>query len=309
MARRKPAISPAVIHKLREILSQLNHVFPDKNKRTEFTHLAKWTLDYFSREFEIARTPHQLQPKTHMDILNLEILCTLIAPQETIVKKQMDAVRQGVDDAALKIPPKNVFLRFTSSKRLAFEVHRGRNMYFIMTSFLTAPWNESYYYWLGQMSARLFVKKKVPKRVVQNFKDAVRANLEQHSAIANTKPSDPGLLRLFQELNRTFFGNELPEVTIRWGRRNKRKLGHWDALRREIVINPLLTKPEVPEYVLRFIVFHEMLHIALPPYRKNGRLVRHHREFKQAEKQFPYYHQSDTWLRENWNKHYRRYAR
>jgi predicted metal-dependent hydrolase len=47
-----------------------------------------------------------------------------------------------------------------------------------------------------------------------------------------------------------------------------------------------------PAYVVRYLVMHELLHIALPP-RKN---VHHHRSFLVAERLLPCYDRACKWL-------------
>jgi hypothetical protein len=49
----------------------------------------------------------------------------------------------------------------------------------------------------------------------------------------------------------------------------------------------MLDHPEVPEYCVAFILYHEMLHHVLPPLKgKRGRRQIHHRAFTTKEKEF-----------------------
>ena len=308
MKRSRPAIPPSVIRKLREISEQITDAFWN-DLHSEYAHLAEWTLQYFQTEFDVARTPHQLQPKTHTMLLNLEVLCSLISQRSSPASHRLEALRHGVADSGLKISDQTVLMEYSPTVRLTFSAAVMLERPVIITPFITAPWDEDFYFNLGRLGAYLVKKRKPPKRIREQFNDAIRNNIRQQAPATRKRSSDPKLKQLFDRMNENLFGNKLPEVTVRWGRFNKRKLGHWDAFRNEIVINPLLNKPEVPPYVLHFILFHEMLHIALPPYRQNGRLLRHHKEFKAAEKQFPYYFQSKTWIEEEWPKHYRRYRK
>lgn len=47
-----------------------------------------------------------------------------------------------------------------------------------------------------------------------------------------------------------------------------------------------------PRYVVRYMIMHELLHIALPP---RGRLA-HHRAFRVAERLWPDYIRANRWL-------------
>lgn len=47
-----------------------------------------------------------------------------------------------------------------------------------------------------------------------------------------------------------------------------------------------------PRYVVRFLIFHEVLHLAIPPHAG----VAHHVAFRVAERLWPDYHRANAWL-------------
>lgn len=53
-----------------------------------------------------------------------------------------------------------------------------------------------------------------------------------------------------------------------------------------------------PRYVLRYLVFHEVLHLAIPPHRG----IAHHRAFNVAERLWPDYRRACEWLRRRQEK-------
>ena len=65
-----------------------------------------------------------------------------------------------------------------------------------------------------------------------------------------------------------------------------------------ITIAGIYNDPTVPRFAIESIMFHEMLHIAIPPFQKNGRNVIHGSAFRQAEKTFPHYHTWRQWCAE-----------
>jgi len=174
--RSRPAIAPSVVRKLREISEQITDAFWN-NVHSEYIHLAEWTLQYFHTEFDIARTPHQLQPKTHAMLLNLEVLCSLMIHQSTPAFRRVEALRQGVADTRLNIPAQKVVLKYDSSSRLMFSgtMVIGRAM--VVTPFVTAPWDEEFYYYLGKVGAYLVKKQAVPKRTRHRFNDAIQTTV------------------------------------------------------------------------------------------------------------------------------------
>jgi len=67
----------------------------------------------------------------------------------------------------------------------------------------------------------------------------------------------------------------------------RRKLAHYDAIADEIVVSPTLDDARVPEYVMRFVVYHELLHKAIGVRSVNGRRRVHTAAFRRAESRFP----------------------
>lgn len=98
------------------------------------------------------------------------------------------------------------------------------------------------------------------------------------------------LSALFERLNEEFFQNGLHVEIIGWSRKSSRTiLGAYDAAFRSISLNRRLDNPLVPEHVVRYVLYHEMLHIHFgDAYCGNRRSV-HHRRFREAEQAFPDY--------------------
>ena len=101
------------------------------------------------------------------------------------------------------------------------------------------------------------------------------------------------LNRIFTRLNRQYFENALSRPQLSWSaRRTKRILGHHDAVHDTIVISKSLDREEIPEYVVEYVLYHEMLHIKHPPRIINGRRVHHTAAFRSEEKRFYRYHEA-----------------
>ena len=119
------------------------------------------------------------------------------------------------------------------------------------------------------------------------------------------KHSRPGkvvdLGKRFTYLNNLYFKGELSDLTLYWAeRKSKRILGQFVPHRREILINSTLDHPLVPESVVDFVLYHEMLHARLDPkISKTGRKTVHHREFKRMERQFEGYNFANEFIKEN----------
>ena len=105
------------------------------------------------------------------------------------------------------------------------------------------------------------------------------------------------LERMFTRLNRRYFDSELPQPTLTWSQRRTRTiLGHHDGVHDTIVISKTLDSAEVPERIVEFILYHEMLHIKHPARLINGRRFYHTKAFRSEEQRFPFYHEAQEWL-------------
>ncbi|MFT5124375.1 MAG: putative metal-dependent hydrolase [Kiritimatiellia bacterium] len=100
---------------------------------------------------------------------------------------------------------------------------------------------------------------------------------------------------LREQVNRSWFDGEL-EVHITWGRNPPRKkrsrytsihFGSYTKASNLIRIHPRLDARDVPEAFVRFVIYHEMLHIVIPPRRVKGRWIYHPPAFREAEQRFP----------------------
>lgn len=98
------------------------------------------------------------------------------------------------------------------------------------------------------------------------------------------------LEEIFARLNERFFKRQLSCRRIGWSARPSRSvLGHYDPAHHTITISRSLDTPSVPEDVVEYLVFHEMLHIRFPLERRGPRRVVHSRAFREAEKNYPHY--------------------
>lgn len=131
------------------------------------------------------------------------------------------------------------------------------------------------------------------------YKPAVRQRIDEvrrqrgRKHLLSPRGQHFDLGEVFDKLNRRFFNGELPSVRLGWSpKRSRTILGHYDSAHRTITISRLLDSPQVPRYLVEYLVFHEMLHIRYPTERDGHRRVVHSRQFRAAEKQFPRYQQA-----------------
>lgn len=104
---------------------------------------------------------------------------------------------------------------------------------------------------------------------------------------------------------------EFPEAGLRcwppvgWGRakgsrsRRSLRLGSYDPVDRLVRLHPVLDSPDVPDWFVRYVLFHELLHAVLDkPAHDGARRVIHGPEFRRRERAYADYARALEWERE-----------
>ena len=107
---------------------------------------------------------------------------------------------------------------------------------------------------------------------------------------------------LFDKLNQEHFESKLVSW-LRWGNSGSKTSYHNKFCDEKGLVHDLITiagvynQPTVPSFALESVLYHEMLHIAVPPIVKPGvRRHVHHKEFRRQEALFPHYDAWQKWL-------------
>ncbi len=122
----------------------------------------------------------------------------------------------------------------------------------------------------------------------------------QHKKYLITQGFVHDLAPLARSVNQEYFNNRIT-ASITWGRDNTRqrartrRLGSYRHDLNLITIHPVMDQPDVPERVVRFIIFHEMLH-ALQP---KGKKRVHDKAFREKERTHPDYEWVQEWQDNN----------
>ena len=105
------------------------------------------------------------------------------------------------------------------------------------------------------------------------------------------------LEKMFTKLNRRYFDSSLERPTLTWSQRKTRNiLGHHDRVYETITISKSLDAPQVPEWFVEFILYHEMLHIKHAARMINGRRYYHTAAFRLDERRFAKFDDAQQWL-------------
>lgn len=102
----------------------------------------------------------------------------------------------------------------------------------------------------------------------------------------------------FARVNAAYFGGLLARPRLTWNQAlTRRKLGHYDFVRDTVMLSVTLDAANVPEYVVDFVMYHELLHKQLGVNVVNGRRYAHTPEFREAEKRFARYAEARAFLK------------
>ncbi len=131
-------------------------------------------------------------------------------------------------------------------------------------------------------------------RTLQNVKQA-----RGRKSIRAPKGRCYDLAELFDEINFEYFDGLMARPPLGWSVRPSRStLGHYDPSHHVIVLSSILDSPEAPLQAVKFVMFHEMLHLKYPTEHRGARRCVHTKEFKAAERVFQNYEGAKKELKE-----------
>ena len=105
------------------------------------------------------------------------------------------------------------------------------------------------------------------------------------------------LNEIFERVNRSFFQNKLEKPVLSWSQKKTHRLfGHQDAVHNTIVISRTLDDSRVPQFVVEFVLYHELLHIVHPMRIVNGKRQIHSPAFRRDERKFTRFEEAELWL-------------
>lgn len=149
------------------------------------------------------------------------------------------------------------------------------------------------------------------RAVVRRFIEGSAENLQRENVYTSRPPRRIGtsrgryynLVPRAQSVNEAHFGGAL-DFRIAWGRADRTgnlhrrhvTLGTALVAERIIRIHPVLDNPHVPGWFLDFIIFHELLHLHIPPYNVGEtRKAVHSPEFTRIERAHPHFEAAQDW--------------
>ncbi|MEY2985284.1 MAG: hypothetical protein RLZZ568_1901, partial [Cyanobacteriota bacterium] len=109
-------------------------------------------------------------------------------------------------------------------------------------------------------------------------------------AVESAKGDHYDLDILFEQLQQDYFSTDFEKPRLMWSHIcSTRKLGHYERSRDRVVLSPTLDRPEIPEYAVAFVLYHELLHKQHGAVWHNHKLMVHTPAFRRSERQFRHY--------------------
>ncbi|MBV9762021.1 MAG: DUF45 domain-containing protein [Acidobacteriaceae bacterium] len=106
------------------------------------------------------------------------------------------------------------------------------------------------------------------------------------------------LCAIFEELNFQYFNGLMACPELGWSLRpSQTTLGHYDPSHHVIVLSVALDSVEAPELLVKYVMFHEMLHLKFPTEHRGARRCVHTKAFKLTEREFQDYKEAITIMR------------
>lgn len=104
---------------------------------------------------------------------------------------------------------------------------------------------------------------------------------------------------VFERVNRGYFKGKMSRPRLTWSKAlTRRKMGHYQPSTDTVLISLTLDNPRMPEYLVDFVMYHELLHKHLGMKVVGGRRYAHTRAFRTAEKRFTRYEDVQKILRQ-----------
>jgi hypothetical protein len=103
---------------------------------------------------------------------------------------------------------------------------------------------------------------------------------------------------LFSTINHQYFAGTMSKPRLMWSSiLSHRKLAHYERTRDRIVISKILDHERIPQYLVEFILYHELLHKHHGIQWLNGKCMVHTPEFKRSERKFSQFQEAEDFLK------------
>jgi len=204
--------------------------------------------------------------------------------------------------------PPNFHVEFYPYSSLVITIRRRQESFFVRFSDLLRRAPQTVLEGAAALLLARVYRRRTPRALVRAYLEYARSDRTRtrissmrrsrvrlkHTA-AQGKHYD--LASLFDQLNQRYFENALEKPHIGWSSRGwRRQFGCYDPGPNQILLNRRMDVPGVPQFVVEYVLYHEMLHVKHPTRRSGCSLISHSPEFRAEEKRFDHFDRARRFL-------------
>jgi hypothetical protein len=194
--------------------------------------------------------------------------------------------------------PPNFHVEFYPYSNLVITIRRRQESFFVRFSDLLRRAPQSVLEGAAALLLARVYRRRTPRTLVKAYLEYARSDRTRtrissmrrnRVRLEHTAPQGRhyDLASLFDRLNQKYFENLLECPHIGWSTRGwRRQFGCYDPGPNQILLNRRMDKPGVPQFVVEYVLYHEMLHVKHPTRRSGCSLVSHSPEFRAEERRF-----------------------
>jgi hypothetical protein len=293
-----------------------------KNILKQQTHINQQLFQAASTSNTI---PHSIPAQLHQTTSQIETICTKHQLTPTALAKPS---RNAYTWMKFLTNPNNLQLHFdTLSRSIALsqemiktqgtgqifiEFTHGSNLYKFRTlnNLTTLNISESFIHSSDQvltavLQTALKQKNTTASEIIRKFSLSeecsdvlLELDLIAQIATETAQGNIYNLDHLFNTINHQYFAGNMSKPRLMWSSiLSHRKLGHYERTRDRIVISKILDHERIPQYLVEFILYHELLHKHHGIQWLNGKCMVHTPEFKRSEKKFNQFQAAEAFLK------------
>ncbi len=218
-----------------------------------------------------------------------------------IVSKKSNQRVKGIVSSTLKdFPPlkKSLTLKFYSYRRLIYGISEFRNHFLLRFNDVFLERLDLFEIIFPVLYGDILNKGKVLK--IQNTLSPFLREIEKLISFKKyEKYFSTGEYYNLVSISRDF-SQEFEKYGIKnifWSKKKaKKRLGYADLENGVIVISRIFDSEDVPSYVIKTLIYHELLHFKFPPERWGKNRVQHSKKFREIEKKYKFYEDTMKFL-------------
>lgn len=197
----------------------------------------------------------------------------------------------------------------TKSIRHTIQLRQKHIQIKIANSFRQAP--EHILKYLAIILYSKIFRYKIDSKIRQTYKQFVEETILPNHKTLSRKPSLKykaqgevyNLEYIFNDINRAYFQNRLKQPILGWSlNKSYTRLGFYAEDKNLLVISRIFDSISVPIKVVEYMMYHEMLHIAIPSEVVDGRRRVHPAKFNKLDRTFPDYNEIQKWIKKKGRK-------